>query len=257
MASRNDPGKRACRLLIDPPAGGAWNMAVDEVLLQAAATENRMSLRFYAWSEPTLSLGYFQRYQTRSHHPASLTCACVRRATGGGAILHDREITYSVAVPPSHPLARSAQSLYAATHGSLVECLRGLGFDASLAASSHPADASRLAEPFMCFARRAAGDVIIGSQKIAGSAQRRWRGAVLQHGGILLTASPAAEGFAGLNDFRSGICAPDELIERWRALLPGVLESNVCCGALTGAEHSLAAQVAATKYQDAAWTQRR
>src|SRR5688500_20216584 len=95
------------RLLLDVPAPGAWNMAVDEALLESAALENRCTLRFYRWSEPTLSLGYFQRYEDRRQHAASLSCACVRRASGGGAILHDHELTYSLAVPPTHPLARS------------------------------------------------------------------------------------------------------------------------------------------------------
>lgn len=69
-----------CRLLRHAPAPGAWNMAVDEVLLERAVA----CLRFYRWSEPTLSLGYFQAYADRREHPPSLPCAAVRRLTGGG-----------------------------------------------------------------------------------------------------------------------------------------------------------------------------
>src|SRR5262245_57717493 len=87
------------RLLSDPPAPGAWNMAVDEVLLTAAAASGQATLRFYTWNEPTLSLGYFQAAADRQQHAASLACTLVRRASGGGAILHDRELTYSVALP--------------------------------------------------------------------------------------------------------------------------------------------------------------
>ena len=74
-------------------------MAVDEVLLDAAAVREQLSLRFYGWSEPTLSLGYFQRVADRKQHIASRECPLVRRLSGGGAILHDDELTYSFATP--------------------------------------------------------------------------------------------------------------------------------------------------------------
>ena len=94
-----------CRLLRHEPAAGAWNMAVDEVLLDRAQDHAAPCLRVYGWSEPTLSLGYFQTYSDRQQHAASQNCAAVRRLTGGGAILHDDEITYSVLLPGDHPLA--------------------------------------------------------------------------------------------------------------------------------------------------------
>src|SRR5262245_32066382 len=87
------------RLIIDPPQKGAWNMAVDQALLESAAASGGVALRFYQWSEPTLSLGYFQPIAARSEHPPSLHSPVVRRASGGGAILHDRELTYSIAAP--------------------------------------------------------------------------------------------------------------------------------------------------------------
>jgi lipoate-protein ligase A len=259
MASHSDI---SCRLLIDPRAGGAWNMAVDEALLESAALENRLTLRFYRWSEPALSLGYFQRYDDRRMHPASSACACVRRSTGGGAILHDRELTYSIAVPPTHVLARTTQELYQAMHGSLVECLRRWGFDALLAVTrARRANASTLAtsraEPFLCFDRHTAGDVIIGSHKIVGSAQRRWRGAVLQHGSLLLAASPAAPELLGLNDLAGTQLAVDDIIARWREVLPAILGVGFCSDELTAEEHSQAAKIAQGKYGHSSWTQRR
>src|SRR5262245_54691837 len=83
-----------CRLIVDGAAGGPWNMAVDETLLESAAASGAASLRFYGWSEPTLSLGYFQRAAARQTHATSLGCPMVRRPSGGGAILHDWELTY-------------------------------------------------------------------------------------------------------------------------------------------------------------------
>src|SRR5690242_18095105 len=96
------------RLLIDSAVDGPRSMAIDEALLESAAGGGPLTLRFYQWSEPTLSLGYFQRYEDRSLHPASLDCPIVRRPTGGGAILHDKELTYSLALPGK--LARSRRA---------------------------------------------------------------------------------------------------------------------------------------------------
>jgi lipoate-protein ligase A len=72
-----------CRLLIDGPAGGPWNMAVDEILLETTSSTGRAALRFYQWREPTLSLGYFQRFDDRSAHPTSGRLPVVRRSSGG------------------------------------------------------------------------------------------------------------------------------------------------------------------------------
>src|SRR5436190_15116613 len=93
------------RLIIDPPLIGPMNMAIDEALLESAATDGVATLRLYQWSEPTLSLGYFQAAEERERHQASTNCPLVRRASGGGAILHDRELTYSLALPEKSPSA--------------------------------------------------------------------------------------------------------------------------------------------------------
>ena len=98
------------RLIIDPPSPGPWNMAVDEVLLMDAVENGNATLRFYQWSEPTLSLGYFQAFADRKQHFASRNCAIVRRQSGGGAILHDHELTYSFVLPPGDPLTRRRTS---------------------------------------------------------------------------------------------------------------------------------------------------
>ena len=74
-------------------------MAVDEALVDDAAARGTCWLRFYGWAEPTLSLGYFQGHEERLAHRPSRQCPVVRRMSGGGAILHDAEITYSLAIP--------------------------------------------------------------------------------------------------------------------------------------------------------------
>ena len=121
----------SCHLLIDPPADGAWNMAVDEVLLKAAAA-GRCCFRFYRWQVPTLSLGYFQAIDDRRRHVASFGCPVVRRSSGGGAIVHDRELTYSVALPGEHPLAMGRMLLYQAVHQTLIEVLAAAGIQAEI-----------------------------------------------------------------------------------------------------------------------------
>ena len=119
-------------LLLDPPASGAWNMAVDEVLLEAAAADGQCTLRFYRWEEPTLSLGYFQTYADRWQHEPSSHAAVVRRMSGGGAILHDAELTYSFAVPSHHPLANNRLGFYQAVHTALIEALAQWGIEAAM-----------------------------------------------------------------------------------------------------------------------------
>jgi lipoate-protein ligase A len=242
-----------CRLLVDPPAAGAWNMAVDEGLLESAALRGQMSLRFYRWSEATLSLGYFQRYEDRRLHAASVPCPCVRRSTGGGAIVHDREVTYSLAVPAAHPWARSALSLYQAVHGALVETLCSLGFAASLATEA----AKRSEAPLLCFRRLSVGDVLVAGHKVAGSAQRRWRGAVLQHGSILLASSPAAPELPGLNDLSNKGLVVEDLIAGVVNRLAKNLSCAISASELSGEEQLRARDLVATKYGHSSWTLRR
>ncbi len=195
-------------------------MAVDEMLLERAQQGAAPCLRFYGWSEPTLSLGYFQEYQHRTQHAASRNCGVVRRLTGGGAILHDRELTYSLILPPKHRFAEHRDELYRAVHGCLIEVLRQLGIPAELSPGERADDSPG---PFLCFQRRALGDVVVGPTKIAGSAQRRRNGAVLQHGSLLWKASPAAPELPGLEDVAARPIALETLKSLWIDRLQGVL----------------------------------
>ena len=87
------------RLILDEPSSGAWNMGVDEALREWAETAGGLGLRFYQWAPATLSLGYFQTHRSRALHAGSAQLPLVRRASGGGAIVHDRELTYSLVGP--------------------------------------------------------------------------------------------------------------------------------------------------------------
>lgn len=250
-------------LLLDPPGGGSWNMAVDEALLERAATEGQSTLRFYQWAEPTLSLGYFQGYSDREQHAASRGCAIVRRASGGGAIMHDFDVTYSLALPERHPLATNRLQTYRVVHEALVAVLANLGIEASLFACCDRAvaragcgepTAGATREPFLCFQRRASGDVLIGGEKIAGSAQRRCRGAVLQHGSVLLARSPSAPELMGLKELAGRPILVEEFIKAWIDNLSRAFRMTLRRSDLPTEQHLRATKLAAEKYGSAAWT---
>jgi lipoate-protein ligase A len=189
-------------------------MAVDEMLLERAQEQATACLRFYGWSEATLSLGYFQTYADRQEHPSSRPCVAVRRLTGGGAIVHDAELTYSVTLPHTHPLAAHRDELYEVVHGCLIEALERLGITARLCTAADKVEAA--GEPFLCFQRRSLGDVLIGQSKICGSAQRRRNGAVLQHGSLLWRASPAAPELPGVLDIAHPVeSGTDAVADLW------------------------------------------
>ncbi len=227
-------------------------MAVDEVLLQWAVEQGGCSWRFYGWNEPTLSLGYFQPHDTRREHAPSRVCPVVRRLTGGGAIVHDDELTYSVALPAAHPLAARRDTLYEVIHNSLIEVLADLGLAAALCSPSirrpQPQD------PFLCFQRRAPGDVLLGRAKIAGSAQRRRRGAVLQHGSVLLGRSVAAEELPGLQEVADQSISATALADAWLTRLPARLGVVWAGQQLPEEQSQRAANLVDHRYGAASWT---
>ena len=126
-------------------------MAVDESLLRSAAESDRMTLRFYQWCEPTLSLGYFQRYEDRKKHPHSTNCPVVRRGTGGGAIIHDRELTYSLVVPARLGIHLAASKWYDMVHGAVIRAFDSLGIQSYTC----PETVRERETEFLCFQRRA------------------------------------------------------------------------------------------------------
>ncbi len=258
-----------CHLIVDPPADGAWNMAVDEALLDSAATTHTPTLRFYQWKRPTLSLGYFQHHADRKSHPASCEVDIVRRLSGGGAILHDQELTYSLVLPVNHSLAET-QTLYQTIHQAIARYLAEqiakstTPWQPTLCTASPKADA--YTEPFLCFQRRAIGDVLLEStassspatnHKIVGSAQRRRRGAILQHGSILLSRSPAASellGFSDLTGIRvSANLAADHLQHTFANALNVRLEKSDLQEDVAKATQ----KILQTRYSNSDWLERR
>ncbi|WP_337174990.1 hypothetical protein [Paludisphaera sp.] len=117
-----------CRVLPYRVAPGPTNMAIDEAMLGRVARDPSAAwLRTYGWSEPTLSLGYFQPWAETDREPRWRSAAKVRRATGGGAIWHEHELTFAIVIPSSHPLARPNTALYRAVHRATAELLATAG----------------------------------------------------------------------------------------------------------------------------------
>lgn len=262
-------------LIVDPPLAGTWNMAVDEALLESAVADRVATLRFYQWSEPTLSLGYFQRYDDRDSHAASRDCAIVRRQSGGGAILHDRELTYSLTLPPGHPLTHDATELYRAVHRAFVQLLAPR-LDESKSAwqiELNPCTSplARAEEPFLCFQRRACGDLLFvarkatppatnlapQSYKLLGSAQRRHRGAILQHGSLLLAKSPAAPELPGWHELAGNDLEPSELVSDLVRHLAALLPIDERRVEVSPAIRDVAARIERERYSSRSWTARR
>jgi lipoyl(octanoyl) transferase len=171
-------------------ASGALNMAVDQALLESVQEGSPPALRLYLWQPACLSFGRNQ-FARGLYDPGRARAAgieIVRRPTGGLAVLHDQELTYSVAAPLR--LFGGPRAAYAAINCALVDGLRTLGVPAALA----PAGPRR--EPFAaaaqpCFQAAATGEVVAHGRKLVGSAQRAERGTLLQHGSILLDGTQA------------------------------------------------------------------
>jgi lipoate-protein ligase A len=170
-------------LLHTPPLGGAENMALDEALLERARNADQAVFRVYTWAEPTLSFG---RNQTARgiydpDRARERNVSVVRRLTGGRALLHHREITYSVTAPVATGV--SLRESYVRINRLLVDGLQRLGVAVDIAVPRERAVAPTAAP---CFERPAAGELVVNERKLVGSAQWRDEGAMLQHGSILI-----------------------------------------------------------------------
>jgi len=183
------------RLIITWGAPPTFNMGLDEALLLTA--DAPPTLRFYSWNPDTLSLGYFQRY---ADIPGiERAGAVVRRITGGGAIHHVNELTFSFTTGLDDPLYEGpVTASYERVHRAIAVALKSLGVDAGLRGETELA--SEAEGTGMCFHKSVAQDLVWGSRKGVGSAQRRKNGRVLHHGSIKLGSSPLEGAIAFLKE---------------------------------------------------------
>ena len=259
------------RLLLDKPASGAWNMAVDEVLLDGVATGTAPpTLRFYEWTPPCLSLGYFQPFDVVDIDGCrALGVEVVRRPTGGRAILHDRELTYSIALPAS-VLGQDGGVLpsYYRLSLALQDGLRRLGVPTTLAPESAGSSA---AHGPVCFDRPSAHEILLHGRKLVGSAQMRRGGGLLQHGSILIEpridkllaclhrtdgggSRGLEEGVAGLAEL--GVTDLGPISSAIGAAFAAGFGVGLAEVPLRSEEEEAARALVRAKYQSARWTER-
>lgn len=233
-------------------------MAVDESLLESAISHQICSLRWYRWKDPTISLGYFQSNQNEEQNNTWKDLPRVRRLSGGGAILHHHELTYSFAVPASHSLSKSLPDLYLTIHQPLIDVLSNHGLNVEFRGNSSTSNA----EAFLCFGRGDERDLVYQGQKILGSAQRRRRGAIVQHGSLLLLTSEYAPRFPGLlnqtdhtnlyqDDFLS------KLTEEFSQAISETIELPLHSQRLNEDEIAQVTQLEKEKYSHSTWTSRK
>ena len=175
------------RLLYTPPSPGAWNMAVDEAVLESMSRgESLPTLRLYAWDPACLSLGFAQRYaDVDVTHLRARGWDVVRRITGGRAILHTDELTYSVVGPADNPiLAGSVLESYNRLARALLTAIRTLELPVEM--KEGKADESGQSNP-VCFEVPSTYEITVDGKKLIGSAQARRKEGVLQHGSLPLT----------------------------------------------------------------------
>jgi lipoate-protein ligase A len=265
-----------CRVFAYESADGPSNMARDEAMLDAVAADPSCALlRTYGWSEPTLSLGYFQPVALAEAEPRWRGQPLVRRPTGGGAIWHHHELTYALVLPAAHPLARPSSALYHRVHATLARLLQAHGVDVRRRGpdplplplgegARRAGEGQRATErsglrqrPFLCFADRDPEDLVFHGIKLVGSAQRRRSGATLQHGSMLLKSSPLTPELAGLRDVSGA--EPDPAY--WSELVAGALPEAL--GMVASGEefptilHDRARDLEREIYRNLAWNRRR
>ncbi len=170
----------------------SYNMALDEALLKWHS-EGVIPpvIRFYGWNPPTLSIGYFQRLERDINMEAVKNhgLGFVRRPTGGRAVLHDKEVTYSVIVNEDYPeMPSTVTEAYRVISEGLLIGFQKLGLDAYFAVPETDEEKAELRAPRsgVCFDSPSYYELVVEGRKVAGSAQTRQKGVILQHGSILL-----------------------------------------------------------------------
>lgn len=270
-------------VLITPPLPGASNMALDHALMHRAARTGEAVLRIYTWQQPTLSFGRHEAarevYDRAAISLAGL--AVVRRPTGGRAVLHDDEITYSVTAPlpadhqtalPAGARRARAHALYSAINHLLLQGLARLGVAAQLA-SGDAAARPRSFGAGPCFDTASDGELVVAGRKLVGSAQWREEGAVLQHGSMLIgdhrarlaaltpgSAAAAPTPAVALRDLMHRVPTPADVAAAFTAVLNDALAAAGAPAARlmpAGPETVAMAEKLRERYEDEAWTWRR
>lgn len=258
------------RLIDSGPAAGPWNLALDEAIFHAVRTgRTPPTLRLYRWSAPTLTIGYAQDLERDVDSAAcrALGIAVIRRITGGRAVLHDAEVTYSVSAPEGLPgFAAGLGEACRLIATGLLAGLRLLGLEGARPATG-PERAQRSPRHPGCFATVGRHEIEIAGRKLIGSAQRRARGAFLQQGSILLESHgtllarvlcgpPVLERraeMAGLSDVLRPCPAPAAVVAAVAAGCAAAWGVEFLAGAPSVAETLEARELEALRYRSEDW----
>lgn len=227
-------GKTIWHYINSGKCSAAYNMALDEALLEwHSKGEIGPVLRFYEWAPATLSIGYFQNVSKEIDmtQVEKYGLGFVRRPTGGRGVLHEHELTYSVIVTEDYPnMPETVTEAYRVISGGLLEGFRNLGLDAYFSIPETEEELQGLKKPqsAVCFDTPSWYELVVEGKKVAGSAQTRQKGVILQHGAILLSLDE--EKLVSLFKFKS-----EEQRERMKI---GLSDKAVAIDRLTGREVS-------------------
>jgi len=259
----------AWRFIDTGPCSAAYNMALDEAIAVDVRKDNAPpTLRLYGWDVPSVSIGCFQKfsdvdieYCTKKHIPV------VRRPTGGRAILHSNEITYSFSVKTTHRLfSKGLLDSYKKISIALGSALSKIGLSPELKLIR---EAHRLRNP-LCFHSTSYGEITINNKKIIGSAQKRWTDSLLQQGSIpfiidrdelvkvfrLKSTHGIREVFIGLKEILPELTT-DDLKNAIRTSFEETFNTRLITLSPSHEEVSLAQEFEAKKYLSYQWNFRR
>ncbi len=270
--------KTTWRLIEHPPSRGAWNMAVDEAILEGVYSgESQPTLRLYAWQPACLSLGYAQPFSEVDSEALTVHgWEIVRRPTGGRAILHVDELTYAVIAPDTDPrVTGSVLDSYLRLSEALLEALRLIGL--SPEANEKTPEKSKGEFNPVCFEVPSNYEITVNGKKLIGSAQARRPGGILQHGALpllgdltrIITALKFEDDaarerakdrlLAHATTVEMGLgTSPDwaQAAEAFIKAFQTTLNLDLVRGELTPAEKTRSDKLLEQKYGHASWTQR-
>jgi lipoate-protein ligase A len=266
------------RLLITPPARGAWNMALDESILEHIGRgESLPTLRLYAWDPACLSLGHAQPFaDVDLARLRECGWEVVRRLTGGRAILHTDEITYSVIAPNDEPrVAGTVLESYNRLAQALLLAVKQL--DLQVEMEDKVAQEAILRNNPVCFEVPSTYEITVDGKKLIGSAQARKKEGVLQHGSLPLTGdlTRICQALVFENESRREAAA-NRLLQRattvesalgrevsWETAARSFIQAfeaqlglNLEEGELSESESNLTNELVNEKYDHASWTER-
>ena len=257
------------RIITNGPENAFFNMALDEAISEAVRQKiSPPTLRLYQWERPSVSVGYFQKiseidtdYCDKKDYPV------VRRLTGGRAILHDMELTYSLSsLHNSFPFNGSLLDNYKIISSALLAALNLIGTKAEMSLVKKRHEGHR--DP-ACFKAPSYGEVTVDSRKIIGSAQKRYKNGFMQHGSILFNFNPAElgsalmenagnnfHGIGSISEYAPGI-SPDDFKGTLKDAFENILNIKLITDVPTKHELNLAEELEQGKYATSEWNKKR